>query len=112
MKWLTVAGLVLATSSVFAAEKMQFWNQTAHEMTGVYLAPAGTQAFGANQALNDPDKSVSGDERLDITGVAPGRYDVKLVDTKGRTCLVRNVMVKPHVKVAFAIEESQLTNCR
>ena len=84
-----------------AAQKMLFWNETAHEMTGVYLAQAGTSSFGPNQALNDPDKSVSADERLAISGVAPGAYDVKLVDAKGRTCIVRNVDVKGTGKVAF-----------
>lgn len=91
---------------------MQFWNETEHEMTGVYLAPAGTGTFGPNQALNDPDKSVSADERLAIMGVAPGRYDVKLVDTKGRICIIRNVDVKSTGKVAFAIQETQLTDCK
>jgi hypothetical protein len=113
MRRLAVAAtFLLAALPTLAATKRQFWNQTEHEMSGVYLAPTGTQAFGPNQALNDPDKSVSADERLDITGVAPGRYDVKLVDTKGRTCMVRNVSVKGPGKVAFTIEEPQLTDCK
>ena len=82
MKRLAAAMLMVAATPSLAAQKQQFWNETAHEMTGVYLAPAGTAAFGPNQALNDPDKSVSADERLALTGVTAGRYDVKLVDTK------------------------------
>ena len=104
--------LAILASPAWAAGGMQFWNQTAHEMSGVYLAPAGTNRFGPNQALNDPDKSVSADERLTLKGIAPGQYDVKLVDTKGRTCVVRNVEVKATGKVAFTIDEAQLTECR
>jgi hypothetical protein len=103
---------MMAATSVLAADKMLFWNETAHEMKGVYLAPAGTEAFGQNQALNDDDKSVSADERLLITGITAGRYDVKLVDTTGRTCIVRNVEVRGTGKVAFSIAEKQLTNCK
>lgn len=112
MKWVAVAAAMMAATSVLAADKMLFWNETAHEMKGVYLAPAGTEAFGQNQALNDDDKSVSADERLLITGITAGRYDVKLVDTTGRTCIVRNVEVRGTGKVAFSIAEKQLTNCK
>lgn len=111
MRNLLVATLILAAVPSLAAGKLQFWNQTDREMTGVYLAPAGSTAFGPNQALNDPDKSVSADERLAITGVTPGRYDVKLVDTQGRTCMVRSVDVTASGKVAFSIAQSQLTDC-
>lgn len=112
MKRMQVLGLVLVSVPAFAAGKSQFWNETSREMTGVYLAPAGSDAFGPNQALNDPDKSVSADERLELKGVKAGKYDVKLVDTKGRTCLVHDVDVTLTAKVAFAIAEKQLIDCR
>jgi hypothetical protein len=112
MKWFALALIVAAATPALAAQKLQFWNETSHEMTGVYLAPAGTDKFGPNQALNDDDKSVSADERLEITGITAGHYDVKLVDTKGRTCVVRDVDVRTTGKVAFSISESQLTDCK
>ena len=112
MKWLVTAILLLISTVSYSAQKLQFWNETSHEMTGVYLAPAGSGAFGANQALNDDDKSVGADERLVLTGVSAGRYDVRLVDTKGRTCLVKNVDLKTTGKIAFSISEKQLTDCK
>ncbi len=112
MRWLLVTAALMSTPPALAATKMQFWNETEHEMTGVYLAPAGTQAFGPNQALNDPDKTVSADERLELRGVPAGRYDVKLVDSNGRTCLIRDVEVRNTGRVAFAIDEQQLTDCK
>jgi hypothetical protein len=45
-----------------------------------------------------------------ITGIEPGRYDVKLADKIGRVCIVRNVEVKDGA--VFSIEERQLTDCR
>jgi hypothetical protein len=107
---LAVLALAAATAPALAKD-MQFWNQTSKEFKGVFLAPAGTRKFGPNQTDNDPDHTVSADERLKITGVAPGRYDVKLVDTAGRTCLVAGVEVKAIGRVAFAIDETQLTKC-
>jgi hypothetical protein len=112
MKTIVVA---LALSAVGAApalaKDLQFWNATQHEFSEVYLAPAGTTKWGPNQTLNDPDKSVSADERLTIKGVAPGHYDVKLVEEKRQTCIVRDVEVKATGKVAFTIGQDQLTNC-
>jgi len=61
-----------------------------------------------NQCENDNDKTVDHDERVRITGLAPGRYDAKLTDKRGRTCIVRDVEVKDGV---FAIEEKQMTDC-
>ncbi len=105
-----VAVLALMASPAWAKD-MLFWNQTSKEFAGVYLAPAGTAQWGPNQTDNDNDHSVSADERLKITGVDPGSYDVKLVDTAGRTCVVSWVVVKGAGKVAFAIDEKQLTRC-
>jgi hypothetical protein len=51
---------------------------------------------------------VDHDERLRITGLAPGRYDAKLTDKSGRTCIVKDVEVNGSV---FAIEEKQMTDC-
>jgi hypothetical protein len=108
---LTAAALTLLATPCLAKD-LQFWNQTAHEFTGVQLAPAGTTQWGAEQTAHDPDHAVSADERLKITGVTPGKYDVKLTDKSGRTCLVRGVDVKGAGKVAFAIGEKQLTDCK
>jgi hypothetical protein len=106
-----VAALLGVAATPAWAKDLLFWNQTSKEFSGVYLAPAGSTAWGPNQADNDPDHTVSADERLKITGVAPGLYDVKLVEIRGRVCLVPGVEVKATGRVAFAIEEAQLTHC-
>jgi len=46
---------------------------------------------------------------LRITGIVPGRYDVKLADAMGRACVVKNIDVR--AGAVFAIEEKQLTDC-
>ena len=101
----------MGSLAAHAADKMRFWNLTAEEVDELYLAPAGTDQWGPNQCLNDDDKSVDADERLDLKDVAPGRYDVKLKDSKGRQCLVKNVEVKAGGKYAFSIQEKELTDC-
>lgn len=94
-----------------AAAPMRFWNTTSFTITELYLAPAGTTEWGPNQCLNDPDRAVDTDERLTLKDVTPGRYDVKLADKNGRTCIVRNVEVKSGRPYAFSIGESDLTDC-
>jgi len=62
-----------------------------------------------NQCKNDKDGTVDSDERLRITGVNTGTYDIRLKDTAGRVCLVRNIKVE--VGEIFSIEEKDLTSC-
>jgi hypothetical protein len=89
---------------------MRFWNLTLYTVTDLRMSPAGKDAWGPNQCANDRDGTVDHDERLRITGIEPGRYDVKLTDKIGRVCTVRNVEVKE--AAVFTIEEKQLTDCR
>jgi hypothetical protein len=104
--------VLVATSSMALAEASRptrFWNLTRHTISELSLAPAGTTDFGPNQCKNDKDGTVDPDERLRITGVAPGMYDAKLKDVSGRSCLVRNVKVE--AGEIFSIEEKELTSC-
>jgi hypothetical protein len=87
---------------------MRFWNLTLYTLTSLQFSPPGQNAWGKNQCENDDDKTVDHDERLRITGLTPGRYDVRLADKIGRTCVVKDVEVKDGV---FAIEEKQMTSC-
>lgn len=100
-----VFGLVLAGTAA-AAKPTRFWNLTDNTITAFMLAPTGTDKFGSDQAKNDKDGSVDHDERLKIMNVATGAYDAKLVDSKGRKCMVKNVAIKEGE--VFSIEEKQL----
>jgi hypothetical protein len=97
--------------TVSAAERLRFWNLTTVTISELYLAPAGTTDWSANQCLNDRDGVVDSDERLAVTGIAPGIYDVKLVDKKGRICRLADVKVEAGRPYAFAISDRDLTNC-
>jgi hypothetical protein len=77
----------------------------------LHLAPVGTADRGPDQCRNDPDGAVDADERLTLKDVVPGRYDVKLLDKKGRICVVRNVEVLAGKPYAFSISKKDLTDC-
>ena len=109
---IVAVALVLMVSAAEAQSKrsgMRFWNLTLYTLTSLQFSPVGQDKWGANQCLNDDDKTVDHDERLRITGLTAGKYDARLVDKIGRTCMVREVEVKDGV---FAIEEKQLTDCQ
>src|SRR5262245_59610238 len=107
--WAIVA-LAAGSSLAFGEGRpTRFWNLTRHTISEFYLAPAGTEKWGANQCKNDKDGTVDSDERLRITGVAPGMYDAKLKDVSGRSCLVRNIKIE--AGEIFSIEEKDLTSC-
>ena len=101
--------LLLAVSGPAAAKTTRFWNLTANTITSFALAPAGTDKFGPDLAKADPDGTVDHDERMKLKDVAAGTYDVRLKDDKGRTCVVKGVVVKEGD--VFSIEEKQLTDC-
>lgn len=99
----------LGTPALAKDKPTRFWNLTLHTVNNLQLSPAGKNAWGPNQCKNDRDGTVDHDERVNVTGVAPGRYDVKLADVSGRTCVVKNIEVK--AGAVFAIDEKQLTDC-
>jgi hypothetical protein len=84
----------LTTSTIFA---------------GVYLAPAGSGRWGNNRALNDKDKAVDPSERLLIKDSERGGFDAKLVDQKGRTCIVRGIDLAKDT--TFDVRDTDLTDC-
>ena len=93
-----------------SAKDTRFWNLTANTITSLQLSPAGKNEWGRNQTDNDNDRTVDHDERLKITDIATGTYDVKFTDKSGRTCVVPNVEVK--ASAIFSIEEKALQDCK
>ncbi len=111
-----IAGLTCATMLALiaqssAADRLRFWNLTTVTIQELYMAPVGTTQWGGNQCKNDRDGTVDADERLTLTGVTPGHYDVKIKDKKGRMCTVSNVEVVTGRPYAFSISDKDLRNC-
>jgi hypothetical protein len=108
---LVVLALVLSLPATLAADRKptRFWNLTANTIVTLQLSPAGQQAWGRDQCENDRDHEVDHDERLRITDIAPGRYDVRFKDKTGRVCVVKDIEVKDGA--IFSIEEKELAGC-
>jgi hypothetical protein len=102
---------VFASTGASSADRMRFWNLTGTTVAKLYLAPKGTTAWGPDQCANDPDGSVSTDERLELKGLAVGHYDVKLTDANGRTCIVKDVTLQGGKAYAFSLTEADLKDC-
>jgi hypothetical protein len=111
-KWAALAVMAVASPALADDHDMKFWNLTANTVNELYMAPAGTSDWSANQCLNDAeDKTVEADERLELKGIPAGRYDVRIGDEKGRKCLIKNVAVKGTGKYAFSIAEKEMKGC-
>ena len=113
-RWGLVAVLACAATLALmsqspAADRLRFWNLTTVTIQELYMAPAGTTTWGANQCKNDRDDSVDDDERLLITNVASGTYDARMTYKNGNVCLAKSVKVVEG-KI-FSIEKKDLTNC-
>jgi hypothetical protein len=113
MQYLTLVlfSLLVLNPGATAAERLRFWNLTGFSIKELHLAPTGTMHWGPDQCKNDPDGAVDVDERLTLKNVVPGYYDVKLVDERGRSCVVRNVEVQAGRPYAFSLSEKDLTDC-
>lgn len=101
--------LLQGTSFAAAKQGMRFWNLTGETLAEVSLAPAGTTTFSSNQCKNDKDGTVDFDEDLTIKGIAPGTYDLRMKDVKGRVCYARGVAVK--ADATFSVSEKELVGC-
>jgi hypothetical protein len=106
---LSLAFGAAATGASAASKPPQFWNLTTSTVNAVEISKAGANAFGPNQTVNDPDGTVEHDERLKITGVEPGVYDVRLTLRDGRICFARNVKIQDGKP--FSIEDKNLVDC-
>src|SRR6266702_759422 len=93
---LASVALLFAGAGELAAQGkgIRLWNLTTSTISDFQLSPAGKDAWGPNQTLNDKDKEVDHDERLRITGVGPGRYDAKVAYPDSRQCFVRGIEIK------------------
>jgi hypothetical protein len=100
----------LLPCGVAATEKgTQFWNLASKAVTHLELAPAGSGAYGPDQARNDPDGTVDPDERVKIVGVETGRYDARIAYKGGQTCVVKNIAIE-NGKI-FSVDAKALTAC-
>lgn len=105
-----VIGAAALTGPARAATRLYVYNDTTStDFPELYLAPAGTSSWGPNQTLSDRDKILDHSERLTLKDVEPGVYDMKLVDTKGRACVVRGVDLT--TKRNFDIRDQTLSQC-
>jgi len=75
-------------------------------ITNFQFSEPGKNDWGADQTANDSDQSVDHDERLKITGVTTGVYDVELRDQSGRRRIVPNARIKEGA--VFPVEEREL----
>ncbi len=107
---IAAAFIFLFVAPAVAADKpTRFWNLTSSTITDLRLSPAGSDAFGDNQCLNDSDHAVDHDERLKITNVVSGKYDAKVGFPKGRVCRVKNISIE--TGKVFSFEDKDLVDC-
>jgi hypothetical protein len=106
---LSLAGIVATTGAFAAGKPPQFWNLISATVTKLEISKAGANAFGPNQTVNDPDGTVDHDERLKLTGVEAGMYDVRLTLKDGRVCFARDVNIQDGKP--FSIEDKNLVDC-
>jgi hypothetical protein len=100
-----------APSDPPASENLVFWNRTGTAITKLFLAAPGTSKWGPDQCAKHKDGRVDEDQHLDLTGLTADRYDVKLTDVSGRTCVIKDVVLQTGRAYAFSLSEPDLKDC-
>ena len=85
--WLVPAALVLASSAVAAAE-LQLVNQSGKEIHELYLASAGERTWGADRLRQKQPNLIARGETFTVADLAPGSYQLMLVDADGSECQI------------------------
>jgi hypothetical protein len=112
MRWtLALVALLSASATEVAAQGkgIRLWNLTTATISVFQLSPVVKNDWGPNLTLNDKDKEVDHDERLRITGVAPGRYDARVGYRGAKHCFVRDVEI--NADAVFSIADKDLKDC-
>ena len=107
---LACVAILVATCVVARADDgPRFLNRTGQTIVKLQLAAVGSKAWGPDQCKNDDEGEVDHNERMTLAGVKSGRYDIKLADKSGRSCVARNIELKEGVQ--FVVRDTDLTDC-
>ncbi len=102
--------LIVAPGAHFAQGKgSRLWNLTSSNRFRLSALTCRKKRVGPNQTVNDKDNEVDHDERLRITGVAPGRYDAKVGHTDAKQWVVRDIEIR--ADAVFSITDKDLKDC-
>jgi hypothetical protein len=105
-KFLAAAGLSLfAVHAVAATIKIE--NESSWEIHEIYFAPSSQDDWGDDHLGKQVLKT---GETLSLTGVTPGKWDVRLVDEDEDECIVTGQKISSSEK--FVIRDKDLLGCQ
>ena len=108
---ITAAFLLAANPSLAQSPKpIRLLNHCRNEIVDLQFSSTSRTAWGPNWLLRDDDGKLQPEESLDVPGVAPGRYDVKIADSLGRACVFKNVNLQAGGRLV--IEEADMAACQ
>ncbi len=86
------AGLVLAANIASAAD-LVIINNTQTSIRHLQLSPVALNRWGPDYLGRRRNDALDTGESLTLAGVAPGRYDIKLVDDRASHCILQDVFL-------------------
>ena len=106
---LTIGTLLTTARAADDNVGMGLLNLTSSPITQVYASPAGQDTFSADQVALIPGGEIDHNKILGLTGLAPGRYLLRITDNSGRVCWARNVNLQ--VNEVAPLRDADLTDC-
>ena len=92
VRFLVLASIVGGASSVVAAE-LEIMNSSGTSIRELYIAAAGQRSWGADRLREKQPSSIAQGESHTIGDLAPGTYQLMLVDADGTECEIDSVDV-------------------
>ncbi|MGG4603431.1 hypothetical protein ACLPHM_01425 [Paenalcaligenes sp. Me131] len=98
------AGLLPLTAS---AAEVKFINQSSWDIYEIYFSPTNQDEWGEDYLGEDV---LEHGDSLTLTDVAPGHWDVRLIDEDDDPCILKNVSIT--VDDTWAINDEDLLTCQ
>lgn len=93
---------------VFAAQvEVEVENQTSWEIHEIYFAPTSQEDWGEDHL---GDYVLESGMTLSLTGVSPGKWDIRLVDEDEDVCVLESVHIKN--SETWVVTDEDLLGCQ
>jgi hypothetical protein len=98
VRFLVLASIISGASSVVAAE-LEIVNSSGKPIRELYIAAPGQRSWGADRLREKQPGSIAQGESHTIADLAPGTYQLMLVDADGSECEIDSVDVTANFRL-------------
>jgi hypothetical protein len=109
-RFVLLVAIVGVSSGAAAAAELQIVNSSGKAIHELYLAAPGQRTWGADRLRTKQPRVIARGETHTIADLAPGAYQLMLVDADGSECQIDSVDISASYRLDLTA--SRLRECR